>query len=556
MRTLRDVERAARGGDGEALELIRRAAMHPVSRPASAAVAAWPLAPGETWLVGIQAARGEIWRLVADDRPARGRVPLVREAHAAAELATWLVSRDVPAFAPPQRRRVWEATPVSPTQMSSVLDGSSYGLALFLAAASRALTRSVPDDLVALGVLGMRGEVAPVDAFQEKLAVLRGWAPGLRRLLVAPTQLAEARRRLLPDVEVLAVGSVAEALEIVWPAVDETLAARWRESPRDRDRMANVLFRAALQGETTFGWAGVARATDTLRKLADTDLLRWRLEIAHEIARRHECNQGLLQWPTDELLESLSRPLRLTLLAHVVQAQLDAGSDEVAATLARAERHLAPPRERHAEDLKLLGAMGRLAGIVDMERACHLLEQAVDGWRSIDRLEEASHALCEALRVGSLLGRDVGALREVAAELLEMPRLPGSTPAFVRCALGVAAVLRGELDVAHEVMSDASYDWHRAERHLQARRRRWLARVHRARGEAPLAASLVADLASLDSASALLAALEQLDDERAAEELISRLRAEPSASGLVRRLETHPQRREPLARWIVDAYPY
>src|SRR5690606_15440721 len=108
VRSLREAELAAERGDREAGELVRRSAAHSLSRPASADAPVRPLALGETWLVGVQAERGEIWRLVSDERPARGRSPLVQEALKAAELAAWLVGRDVPAFAPPQHRHVWE----------------------------------------------------------------------------------------------------------------------------------------------------------------------------------------------------------------------------------------------------------------------------------------------------------------------------------------------------------------------------------------------------------------------------------------------------------------
>lgn len=556
VRSLRETELAAARGEREAGEIVRRAAVHAISRPASVDARARPLAPGETWLVGVQAERGEIWRLVADDRPARGRAPLVREALKAAELAAWLVGRDVPAFAPPQQRHVWEAIPVSPTETSSTLDGSSYGLALFLAAASHALGRAVPEDLVALGALGTSGGVTSVDGLSEKLTVLRGWAPGLRRLLVAPTQLDEARRRL-PLVDVVAVSSVAEALDVAWPSVDETLAQRWSESPPDRDRMANVLFRAALHGESTFGWAAVVRATATLVRLAESDEARWQLEIAHAIARRHESNEGVLAWPTEEQLRELARPIRLTLLAHVVQAQADAGAEDVEHTLDRAAAHVAPRRERHAEDAKLLGALGRLAALYDLERAESYLEDALRTWREIDRLEDAAHPLCEALRVRSLRGGELGPLRALASEVSSAPTLSLRSRAFIRCALGSAAVLVGEHEHALSELDDRACAWDRVPPHLDARRLRWLARAHRERGDARLATSLRSRLVAIDPVSAQLAELDvRLREGADVERELEQLRSAPSAGAIVRRLERHPQKRGSLGEWLVDAYPY
>ncbi|MCB9619804.1 MAG: hypothetical protein H6724_10205 [Sandaracinus sp.] len=556
MRSLGDALRAAEAGDSTARQLVARVTRHAIS--ASPVASSSTLEAGEAWLVGVQGTHGEIWRL-RPERPdsIRGSAPLVGDALRAANLVSWLVRRDVPSFGRPVPRTRWEALPVSPVAepgRAVALDGASYGLALFGAAASRELQLPPPSDAVSLGVVEVDGRVGHVDGLVEKLDVLRAWAPGLRRVFVAASQADEVRRRLV-GVEVIPVTTVAEVLDRSFPNLEDQLVARWANAPEARRRAVWLLSRSALHGDSTFGWGGVAR---TARVLLDSGATseeeRSRLQLAYAIAMRHQTNEGVLEWPTDARLAELPRPLRLSLVAHVVQSQADGGNDGIEATLARAEAYVAPRLERHAEDLKLLGALGRLAAFVDLERACRYLEEAIEGWQAIERIEETSHSLCEALRLRGLAGGSDAPLRRVAAELLVVPGVSAETGAYVRCALGVASALRGEYEAALEELVDAEL-WHAAPKHLRARRLRWLARTFDALGERERAAECGRQLAELDSTSSVLWSL-SCAEPGDVENWVERLRAEPSAAAIVRRLAVHPQRREPLHAWLLDAYPY
>ncbi|MBX3251873.1 MAG: hypothetical protein KF901_32135 [Myxococcales bacterium] len=525
-----------------------------------------PLVRGEAWLVGVGAGvrggaqRGELWLLRAD--AFEGDVPLVRAAMESARLAEWLAFRDLPhrsaELAAP--RAHWSVAPIVAT--SRELDGASYGLALFLAVASRAMDLVPHPTLVALGCIDAHGRVGPVDGLDAKLETLARWAPRLETLIVSREDLSLVQGKLQASVKVIGVADTGGALDAAWNGLERSIREGWAPNRARRSREVRRLYRQALRSESALGWRGVLRAVDALAGGTDASHTTEdgrRLKLTRQIAQRHCDNSGTIPWPSEAALDELNRPDRLLLLAHVVQSEADAGAANARTLLDRAERHLNPPRDRHTEDLRLLGAMGRLAAHVDLPRATQYLDQAIMGWTELDAYEEMSRPLCEGIRLHGLTGNAerVDELRALAAELSHMP--DESTRGFVRWAVGVALVLLRRAEDAQAVLevAEAPRDLERVPPFVEAGRRRWLARAARLRGDRHRAAEIAEGIESVFASTGLFARLDHAIDVSAdPSEILHRIRKDPVARNIVARLEQHPQRREPVAVWLADAYPY
>ncbi len=464
---------------------------------------------GEVPLVSVSEGRVCLWRaLLAPDAPGHAR-ELVGTAAEAAARAWRLVSRDLPVLrtldpiaAPPR----WLAAPVAKVGggvAERVLDGPSFGLALCLAGASCLLDTAAPADLLALGEVMPDGRVGAVGALDRKLEVVAGWALGLRRLLVASEQVAEAGDLLAgprPEVEVVGVARLQHALDRAFPdALDRALGG-WQEDPGRARAAARALFRQAVDGELPLiGWGAVARAASLVAEaLGEDDEASEQARFAAAVASRHEGGHDDLPWPPDESLDRLPRPLRLQVLAHVVQAGADCRPEQAGGRARRALARVAPPPDRHREDLQLLGAAGRALIVAgDPEGAAEVLLRALDGWQALLRMHEASYALSEYLRLLGVLGR-----REALARALE-ERLPaflsdahadGLSRAFVALGAGRALAQTGSPVAALRWLSDEGAPWELAPGHACAARRRWQAHALGALGRAEEAAAARADL--------------------------------------------------------------
>jgi hypothetical protein len=136
----------------------------------------------------------------------------------------------------------------------SPLQGTSHGLPLVLAHASRLLGVALPGDVAATGAITWSGAVSPVEGVANKGRTLRALAPGVRRFLVPAGGD-------LPEVEGLTlvpVAQVSEAVEAMFPDWEAALERGWSDPPTVARDAAELL---RLAG-STFGlrsWRGVER---------------------------------------------------------------------------------------------------------------------------------------------------------------------------------------------------------------------------------------------------------------------------------------------------------
>jgi len=400
---------------------------------------------------------------------------------------------------------------------SLAVEGASFGLAMLLTVASVHLDEAVPADVLALATLDSAGRAGLVQHLDEKLALVRGAALGVRRVLVAAAQRDEALRHAGP-LEVVAVDDAVEALAVTFAGVTERLQGRWR-SPDEAREAAEWMLKLALvpPRDRTVRWRAVADAARTLADALRQDPdAQERATFAHTIAARHAGDTGPLPWPSARLLAGLSPSRRYRAMAQGVQAAADAGHPEARARIAEAERLLADDETPGRDTLEVRGAIGRaLATLRAYEAARDTLARAVEGWWQLDDEAQASFALSELLRVCGVLG-DTAGLARARRRLGDFARAhPHETLAltYLRLAEGRALVLAGQPAEALAVF--VHLEGRVLHPHVRASWLRGKANAHAALGHAVEARALREASAAVEEvpgAAALVALDAALDD--------------------------------------------
>lgn len=426
-------------------------------------------------------------------------VPLSRAADREAEQARRLAIRALPLL---DTRRLRRATPpkahllclcqLEPVQPSSpaLVTGASLGLPLVLASASLLLDLPVPTDLVASAAVSVDGALHPVDALRGKARAVGGWALGVRRMLVYddPDQLEAVRqgaRDAGAPLQPIGVRSVRDALDLAFPDLEQAVRQRWRARPDEVPRIIESLFRTAFVGRSHLvSWRGIASAAEELAEVTDDPTLKHRARIAAAIASRHE---GLEAPLSRQVNADLPEPLRLRYLAHWMQAAADrADPAHARAAVEDVEDALdGDARTWTEQHLVLGGATGRaLAAAGRLERAAVLLDRVVHGWFALYREHEASHALCELLRIRGLLGDAAPLLdlESLAARVVDDPRTDDTSRGFLALALGRAHATLGQWERAVAALERDDLSWGLLPAHLGEARARWMARCQRALG--------------------------------------------------------------------------
>ncbi len=519
--------------------------------------------PGDPVLLAATDHAGSLWTLArpGDTDPR----PLLDGARDAWRVAGRVAARTLPVVG--DLGALAERDPPRLTALSAfprvvVLDGASFGLAFFLAHLSWATGVPLDGDLAATAEIDANGAVRPVARLKQKFEALRRWAPGVRRVLVASAQVDEARGHA-EGLDIVAVAHVGEAWPRAFqgPALEDALAARWRQDPEAARQAADAFFRFVLREPgTALRWAGVHRAAARLREVTDGDA-RWRADVAHSIAGRHAGEPLPLPEPPAGL--QLRRMDRLALLAHRVQAQNDAVADGWEPLADEASAELARPGDECVQDLKLLGALGRLyASWGRFDAARPLLQRAVDGWLDSDDVPEASYPLCELVRVEGLAGSaaTLDRVERSVRRCVTDPRTTDHARTFLLLALGRARATLGDVEAARAALAETAAPWTETYAHVRASRLRWLARVDAAGLEAAGAARIavpsasphlgtLAALAEAEPTVAFVLRLAQADagDERALDHLagsnagqLARCRRVAGAASLRRALDLFP----------------
>jgi hypothetical protein len=369
--------------------------------------------------------------------------------------------------------------------------------------------------------------------------VILDWGLGIRQVVVSERQMDHARRIVgeTSAVEIVGCSALSQAMAQIFPDAQTRASQQWTQTG-DSAEAANRFYRLALRDEAGWlGWRGIEATCSALLKKATTPADEWKLNAALAIARRHLGEPVELHFPEREpMFEQLPRPLRLWHLAHVVQAAADAVHPEVDAVLGSTRRFVAPVADRHAEDLVLLGAIGRAqAAGLRYDESLATLWETVTGWNHLFEPARSSHSLCELLRVSGLLRKAEDVARALSQPLraaLEEPSLSDISRCFLGVAAGRALVQIGRAGDALVMLQDASAPWFAAPHHLTCARFRWMGRALTMEGRHDEASSVRSELQTLaeslqaPDANAALADLDRaLEQGSDPSEPLARLRA-------------------------------
>ncbi|MAQ17001.1 MAG: hypothetical protein CMN30_19690 [Sandaracinus sp.] len=438
---------------------------------------------GESLFVTANGSRSGLWVLTCSEE----RTPLGPVARQQVEEAWSVVGRDVAALAHPERlheQRTWRARLAGRvgSGKDESIDGRSLGVAAAIAQISLLADIPAPTDVVASATLGLDGSIGPVEKLSEKLEAIADWGLGVRRLLVAKSQVEDARglvdARELP-LEVLGAERIDEVVTHVFPDLFAGLEKRWTEEPQLANAAARTLFDLALSDARLLqDWSGFAQTARAVAAMATEARAQQLGELAAGIAERHIGQARLL--PLDrEWWKAQRRPVRLRLMAHAVQAAADAVGEDWEMTADTARGQLLEPSDQSREDFMLLGALGRLfAAWHRWELAEEFLDAALQGWEDIREPSGASFPLCERIRVAGVRGH-----RELVREhwrkrvvpLMIDPQVSPASRGFLALAMIRASVQCGDHAAA---LRDAE-EWHswivRGPRHVQGSAARWIA---------------------------------------------------------------------------------
>lgn len=527
----------------------------------------------------------------------RAAVPFSVAVHSACGWVAWLVAQALGALRPQELtvRRAWACELIARQGegLDSAIDGPSLAVAMGLAIASMFLRKPVPTDLLATAAIDAEGRTVPVGGLDAKIAMIASNALGVRRVLVATSQIGEARRAVESApraLEIIGVESLQDAFAVAFEFrfQRDELAAFFDDLEVTRD-VANRLFDLIVDGTSAvLDWHAVRRiAQSAAERLDDAEgpmsilsdasprgrarlRARERIAIAVGVVSRHAGYPSILPWPREDALASMPRPRRLRLLAHLVQSAADWDDAEARTYVERAIPILAPTGDQTEGDLVLRGAIGRaLVAIEAYDEARDFLDQALEGWQELGAHFEASFALAERLwlsglqRDGALLDRLV---QDALPAVVGHPRTSETSAAYLAFAVGRANTLLGRLDLAQRWLTvEAGVDWRAAPSALSASRLRWLARAHVEAGEHADSAKIVAMLDSGNEESEdqlLLARLDASRTSRAScEEIVHALQRHRRVGREISRITERARLARPstpvdVASLIADRYRY
>ncbi len=360
---------------------------------------------GEVFAIDLSGIHGQLDARPVDDAFNRA---WVRALHAVPRTLPVLWDPLTELITPPAAFLVAYLQPPSEAPLS----GESFGLAFALAIASKVLGAPLPQDVAMTGTVDAYGEVGPVEGIATKIRTAARCCPQLRRVLVPMDNLEEARCH----AHGLAIHGVATLSEAYALAFGDELEASFKaQDLAAAQARAHRLFLFALDSapQSTIDWRPVAAAAQSILRDWGQELdavHRAYLEQAGQIARRHKGESYDYVAPPRELIESLYAPQRVNLIAHWVQSAADRGRPSFANAEALALEHLQRGREAFAPHLRLLGALGRLYGLI-RERAAEGLAcqlEAAGAWIALGCGAEATYPLSAAFRLA-------GALEDLAA---------------------------------------------------------------------------------------------------------------------------------------------
>lgn len=302
------------------------------------------------------------------------------------------------------------------------LEGKSFGVSFFLAAASLALKRGLRADVAASAAIDDAGDVHAIDAegLKAKIELLTKAAPRVRRILVAHDNAEAAREAARGRIEVVPVANGVEALREGFAEDLVTSLVATGSDARRRDELVDAFFELALsRRDAVPDWTPVRNAAEiALDEWGELDEVgRARLQFAAAVAARHESNEGDFPWPDEAVLNGLPRERRVNVFAHIVQQSADHAEPSPQKAEAGARAYIGVKGDRCMAQFRLVGALGRLLAVVGRpQEALPLQREAAEEIAAMgaEGLREVSFPLSAWFRLSGTL-RDRAAFEDADA---------------------------------------------------------------------------------------------------------------------------------------------
>jgi hypothetical protein len=456
--------------------------------------------PGETCLVAVSPERVSLWCLRHGPyRYETDAVPFVGRAAEALSYAQGIAMRDLPMLLKLEPQLTsWFASLIykDGANPDYSLDGASFGLSMCLAMASRMLGEPIPVRFAASARVKRDGSVHPVSELERKLQMIEESALMVDIFLVCKDQekdasaiLEKLQRERPPQqtntlmkarrpLQVVGVSTVQEALSLVWPALESSFLERWTSEPQAARRAADDIFYLALDGSPqVIQWQGVIRAAEILAQVPGLDeSSQERAHLAAQIAKRHQDHNNQILFP--KVLTRWPLPLRMKLLAHVMQSATDTDTERTRDYLSRIEEQFLSKlaHEMSGEELRLLGAAGRgHAALGNFERSRELSLSALRAWVALQEWEQATFPLSEYLRLLGILQQREELFEALSLYVDELSRSQCSNNGlgFVYLAAGRALCQMNEPERAMLYLEHREIDWRLVSPHLRRACWRW-----------------------------------------------------------------------------------
>ncbi|MBN1548392.1 MAG: hypothetical protein JW902_17210 [Syntrophaceae bacterium] len=376
------------------------------------------LQPGQVLLITFHKRNSGVWILGGEELLDSGlgkSIEWGREAVEAWDMATLVVSQSLPVLWQSLRevrnapRHAFCLSLVPQPGFSAVpfriLDGPSFGLSFLLAIVSRLFKKAVPLEFAASASLDSVGRVSRVGEIGSKIEALIKVAPRVTKLLVAAEQADEAREKSDSYLEIVPVTDAAMAIEKVFGDGLVQSLVHAGTDPEKRSELLDSFFRLAAMGRReVLDWTPVLRGAALALKEWGDELGpddKYKLQFAHAVAGRHEYNQGKLNLPDPAWLKTQPLPLRVGLIAHIVQQSADTGYPSAGDVESVARAFIvADAREAYSPQLKLAGAFARLLAIIGKsEEALRIQEGCARAFFDGMEYSQVSYPLTEWFRL-------------------------------------------------------------------------------------------------------------------------------------------------------------